>query len=83
MTVLSPTDDVHDNDENEDDSNDNYWPSGFDRVFILAGVASGLVVGFVMGNILIDKHTWLIDGIVQDFGGTQKNRRQKRQNIRD
>ena len=78
-TVQSPPED------NEDDSDNYTFPSGFDWLFILAGAGSGLVVGFVIGNIFMDRHYWLIDGIAQSFGGTQKNRRRRKrqQNIRN
>ncbi|KAL8144790.1 hypothetical protein AgCh_003121 [Apium graveolens] len=65
-------------DENDDDSDEDKFPSGFDWFFILAGVGSGLVVGFVLGNILMDRYYWLIDEFVQNFGRTQKNRRRRR-----
>ncbi|KAL8144792.1 hypothetical protein AgCh_003123 [Apium graveolens] len=71
-------------DESEKDSDGDKFPSGFDWFFILAGVGSGLVVGFVSGNILMDRYYWLIDEFVQNFVRTQKNRRRlKRQNIRN
>nr|XP_017251217.1 PREDICTED: receptor-like protein 12 [Daucus carota subsp. sativus] len=75
-----------DDDEEEDDNNisDDQFPGGFDWVFILSGLGSGLVTGFVMGNILTDKHPWLIAGIAQKLRGKQKNmKRRKRQIIPD
>uniref|UniRef100_A0A164ZUZ1 Leucine-rich repeat-containing N-terminal plant-type domain-containing protein n=1 Tax=Daucus carota subsp. sativus TaxID=79200 RepID=A0A164ZUZ1_DAUCS len=36
------------------------------------GLGSGLVVGFVMGDISMDRHPWLIRGIVQKFGLTEE-----------
>ncbi|KAL8144786.1 hypothetical protein AgCh_003118 [Apium graveolens] len=76
-TVQSPPDD------NEDDSDEDTFPSGFDWLFILVGLGSGLVIGYVMGDIITDRHPWLIRKIVHKFGRTQKKpRMQKRQIIR-
>ncbi|KAL8144796.1 hypothetical protein AgCh_003127 [Apium graveolens] len=70
-------------DDNEDDSDENKSPSGFDWLFILVGLGSGLVIGYVMGDIVTDRHPWLIRRIVQKFGRTQKkSRTRKRQAIR-
>ncbi|XP_074365500.1 receptor-like protein 6 [Apium graveolens] len=76
-TQLSPPDD------DEDDSDEDTFPSGFDWLFILVGLGSGLVIGYVMGDIITDRHPWLIRKIVHKFGRTQKKpRMQKRQIIR-
>ncbi|KAL1818009.1 hypothetical protein ACET3Z_020583 [Daucus carota] len=62
-------------DDNEDGSEEDKFPSGFDWLFILVGLGSGLVVGFVLGDISMDRHPWLIRGIVRKFGRTQKKPR--------
>ncbi|KAL1818007.1 hypothetical protein ACET3Z_020581 [Daucus carota] len=59
-------------DDNEDGSEEDKFPSGFDWLFILVGLGSGLVVGFVMGDISMDRHPGLIRGIVQKFGLTEE-----------
>ena len=54
-----------------------------DWLFILAGLGSGLIVGFVMGKIVMDRHLWLIRKIVRKFRKTQKKpRMQQRQIVR-
>ncbi|WOG90791.1 hypothetical protein DCAR_0310036 [Daucus carota subsp. sativus] len=68
-------------DDSDDDSGEDKFPSGFDWLFIFAGLGSGLVVGFVMGNILMDRQPWLIRGIVQKFGRTQKKTRMQERQI--
>ncbi|KAL8092741.1 receptor-like protein 54 [Apium graveolens] len=55
-------------DENEDNPDEDKFPSGFDWLFILVGLGSGLLIGFVMGDILTDRHPWLICKIVQKTG---------------
>ncbi|KAL1818006.1 hypothetical protein ACET3Z_020580 [Daucus carota] len=68
-------------DDNEDGSEEDKFPSGFDWLFILLGLGSGLVVGFVMGDISMDRHPWLIRRIVRKFGRTQKKPRMRRRQI--
>nr|XP_017254428.1 PREDICTED: receptor-like protein 12 [Daucus carota subsp. sativus] len=69
-------------DGDEGDSDDTYeFPSGFDWMFILAGVGSGLVVGFVMGNILTDRYPWLISSIAQSFACREKKQRRAKRSI--
>lgn len=50
---------------------------------MLAGTGRGLVVGFVMENIIADTCPWVIYGILQNFGGTRKNMRRRKQTIRN
>lgn len=64
--MLSPPDD------NEDDTDEDKFPCEFDWLFILGGLVSGLLVGFVMGDIFTDRHPWLIYIIVHRFGKIQK-----------
>ncbi|WOH05815.1 hypothetical protein DCAR_0625236 [Daucus carota subsp. sativus] len=69
-------------DGDEGDSDDTYeFPSGFDWMFILAGVGSGLVVGYVMGNILTDGYPWLISSIAQSFACREKKQRRAKRSI--
>ncbi|WOH03121.1 hypothetical protein DCAR_0522515 [Daucus carota subsp. sativus] len=68
-------------DDSEDGSEEDKFPSGFDWLFILLGLGSGLVVGFVIGDISMDRHPWLIRGIVQKFGLTQKKPRMRGRQI--
>ncbi|KAL1818008.1 hypothetical protein ACET3Z_020582 [Daucus carota] len=68
-------------DDKQDDSEEDKFPSGYDWLFILLGLGSGLVVGFVMGDISMDRHPWLIRGIVRKFGQTQKKPRTRRRQI--
>nr|XP_017251210.1 PREDICTED: receptor-like protein 12 [Daucus carota subsp. sativus] len=68
-------------DDNEDGSEEDKFPSGFDWLFILLGLGSGLVVGFVVGDISMDRHPWLIRRIVRKFGRTQKKPRMRRRQI--
>ncbi|XP_017251211.2 receptor like protein 22 [Daucus carota subsp. sativus] len=68
-------------DDNEDGSEEDKFPSGFDWLFILVGLGSGLVVGFVMGDISMDRHPWLIRRIVRKFGRTEKKPRTRRRQI--
>ncbi|KAL8144794.1 hypothetical protein AgCh_003125 [Apium graveolens] len=76
-TVQSPPDD------NEDDSDEDTFPSGFDWLFILVGLGSRLAIGYVMGDIITDRHPWLIRKIVHKSGRTRKKpRMRKRQIIR-
>ncbi|KAL8096909.1 hypothetical protein AgCh_030117 [Apium graveolens] len=72
VTVQSPPD------ENVDDTDEDMFPSGFDWLFILGGLMSGLVVGFVMGDIFTDRHPWLIQGIVQRSRRTQNKPRMQK-----
>ncbi|KAL8116393.1 hypothetical protein AgCh_022766 [Apium graveolens] len=74
-TKLSPPD------ENKDDPDDDKLPSGLDWLFILVGLGSGLVIGFVLGDILVDRHPWLIPKTVQKFGSAQKKPRMRNRQI--